>query len=45
MGKKNPEEMAKQRSRFVSGAVEKRIEKALAEEIFGQMETFARYRF
>jgi DNA polymerase-3 subunit alpha len=45
MGKKNPEEMAKQATRFVSGCVERAIDKKLAEEIFQQMETFARYGF
>ncbi len=45
MGKKIPEEMAKQRDRFLTGAKEKEIEKKAAEEIFSQMETFARYGF
>ena len=45
MGKKDPEEMAKQESRFVGGAVERGIDKRLADEIFQQMETFARYGF
>ncbi len=45
MGKKNPEEMAKQKTRFVSGSVEKGISQKLADEIFQQMETFARYGF
>jgi DNA polymerase-3 subunit alpha len=45
MGKKDPEEMAKQKGRFVGGAVERGIDKRLAEEIFQQMETFARYGF
>lgn len=45
MGKKNPEEMAKQRIRFIEGAGAKGIEKKLADEIFDQMETFARYGF
>lgn len=45
MGKKNPEEMARQKDRFMSGATERKIEKKLAEEIFNQMETFARYGF
>ncbi len=45
MGKKDPEEMAKQRGRFVEGAVERGIERKLADEIFQQMETFARYGF
>lgn len=45
MGKKDPEEMARQKTRFVTGAVERGIEKRLADEIFQQMETFARYGF
>lgn len=45
MGKKNPEEMAKQKTRFVTGAVERGIAQKLADEIFQQMETFARYGF
>ncbi len=45
MGKKDPEEMARQKTRFVSGCVERGIEKRLADEIFQQMETFARYGF
>ncbi len=45
MGKKNPEEMAKQKVRFVTGCVESNIDKKLADEIFQQMETFARYGF
>jgi DNA polymerase-3 subunit alpha len=45
MGKKNPEEMAKQATRFISGCVERAIDRKLAEEIFQQMETFARYGF
>jgi DNA polymerase III subunit alpha len=45
MGKKNPEEMAKQRIRFIEGALKNKIQKNLAEEIFDQMETFARYGF
>ncbi len=45
MGKKDPEEMARQKTRFVGGAVERGIEKRLADEIFQQMETFARYGF
>src|SRR5262249_53758100 len=45
MGKKNPEEMAKQRDRFLSGCAKSGIEKRLADEIFNQMETFARYGF
>jgi DNA polymerase-3 subunit alpha len=45
MGKKDPEEMAAQRERFVQGAQKKNIEGKRATEIFDQMETFARYGF
>jgi DNA polymerase-3 subunit alpha len=45
MGKKDPEEMAKQKTRFLSGAKDKSIDNKLAQEIFNQMETFARYGF
>jgi DNA polymerase-3 subunit alpha len=45
MGKKNPEEMAKQGVRFIEGCKANGIEESLAREIFDQMETFARYGF
>ncbi len=45
MGKKNPEEMARQRQIFVAGAVERQIPAAKAERIFGLMEHFAGYGF
>ena len=45
MGKKIPEEMAKQRERFLSGAKELNIPDKSAAAIFDQMETFARYGF
>jgi len=45
MGKKDPEEMAKQRDRFVSGATGRGVAERAATEIFDQMETFARYGF
>ncbi|HEX7728510.1 MAG TPA: DNA polymerase III subunit alpha [Terracidiphilus sp.] len=45
MGKKNPEEMAKQRERFMSGAVALGHPKDIAGEIFDQMEKFAGYGF
>ena len=45
MGKKIPEVMAKQRERFVSGAVERGIDRGLAEHIFDLMEKFAGYGF
>jgi DNA polymerase-3 subunit alpha len=45
MGKKDPEEMASQRERFVEGARKNKIDRRKAGEIFDQMETFARYGF
>ncbi|GAC1301258.1 MAG: DNA polymerase III subunit alpha [Steroidobacteraceae bacterium] len=45
MGKKKPEEMAKQRSVFVSGAVERGVREAQATMIFDLMEKFAGYGF
>jgi DNA polymerase-3 subunit alpha len=45
MGKKDPEEMAAQRERFVEGANAKNLDEKIATEVFDQMETFARYGF
>jgi DNA polymerase-3 subunit alpha len=45
MGKKDPEEMAAQRERFVEGAKAKNLDEKIATEVFDQMETFARYGF
>ncbi len=45
MGKKKPEEMAKQREIFVAGAAENQIDAAKANEIFDTMEKFAGYGF
>ena len=45
MGKKKPEEMAKQRSIFVSGAVKNNVPEAQAAYIFDLMEKFAGYGF
>ena len=45
MGKKKPEEMAKQRSIFVSGAVARGVREAQATHIFDLMEKFAGYGF
>ena len=45
MGKKKPEEMAKQRSVFVDGAVARGIEPRHAASIFDLMEKFAGYGF
>jgi len=45
MGKKKPEEMAKQRSVFVDGAVARGVPEATAAHIFDLMEKFAGYGF
>ncbi len=45
MGKKKPEEMAKQRKFFLEGARKRGISESVAVEVFDQMETFARYGF
>jgi DNA polymerase III subunit alpha len=45
MGKKKPEEMAKQRSIFVSGAVARGVRESQASAIFDLMEKFAGYGF
>ncbi|HEX6930442.1 MAG TPA: DNA polymerase III subunit alpha, partial [Gammaproteobacteria bacterium] len=45
MGKKKPEEMAKQRSIFQEGAAKKGVEARTAEYIFDLMEKFAGYGF
>ena len=45
MGKKKPEEMAKQRSVFVDGARARRVDERLAAHIFDLMEKFAGYGF
>ncbi len=45
MGKKKPEEMAKQRQLFADGAVERGVDKDTAEYIFDLMEKFAGYGF
>jgi DNA polymerase-3 subunit alpha len=45
MGKKKPEEMAKQKSVFVEGALAKGVDQADAERIFGLLEYFAGYGF
>ncbi|WP_446743683.1 DNA polymerase III subunit alpha [Silvibacterium acidisoli] len=45
MGKKNPEEMAKQRDRFTSGAAERDFPKDRITKIFDLMEQFAGYGF
>ena len=45
MGKKKPEEMAKQRGNFVSGAVKNNVPEEQAAYIFDLMEKFAGYGF
>ncbi len=45
MGKKKPEEMAKQRGIFMKGAIEQGIDESVAKEIFDIMEKFAGYGF
>ncbi len=45
MGKKKPEEMSKQRERFLAGAVERGHPRKKAEKIFDLMEQFAGYGF
>lgn len=45
MGKKNPEEMAKQSSVFISGAIANGVSEEIAKELFDLMEKFAEYGF
>src|SRR5215467_14016253 len=45
MGKKKPEEMAKQRERFIQGALERGFPQKKVEKIFDLMEQFAGYGF
>lgn len=45
MGKKIPEEMAKQKDRFLSGTIERGMKKDAAQKLWEQIETFAAYGF
>lgn len=45
MGKKKPEEMAKQKDIFINGAIEKGYQPGLAESTFEKMAKFAEYGF
>jgi DNA polymerase III subunit alpha len=45
MGKKKPEEMAQQKSRFVAGCVSNNIKEGLAMELFELIEKFSSYGF
>lgn len=45
MGKKIPEEMAKQKGHFLEGTVERGMKPAVAQQLWDQIETFAAYGF
>lgn len=45
MGKKKPEEMAKEREKFTSGAIANQIDESIATYVFDLMEKFAGYGF
>ena len=45
MGKKKPEEMAKERDKFTTGAVANQIDQSIATYVFDLMEKFAGYGF
>ncbi|CAB1275687.1 DNA polymerase III subunit alpha [Candidatus Nitrosacidococcus tergens] len=45
MGKKKPEEMAKQREIFITGAKSQNVDEQIATDIFDLMEKFAEYGF
>lgn len=45
MGKKIPEEMAKQKEHFLTGTVEHGMKEKVAQELWQQIETFAAYGF
>lgn len=45
VGKKIPEEMAKQKGKFISGCVEHGMKQKTAEELWDMIETFAAYGF
>jgi len=45
MGKKKPEEMAKVRAQFVTGATERQVAQKTADDIFDDMEKFSGYAF
>jgi DNA polymerase-3 subunit alpha len=45
MGKKDANLMAEQKKEFLAGAAKKKIDPEIAEEVFHQIETFARYGF
>jgi DNA polymerase III subunit alpha len=45
VGKKIPEEMAKQKGRFIDGCIENGMKKNVAQELWDMIETFAAYGF
>jgi len=45
MGKKKPEEMAKVRAQFVTGATDRQVAQKTADDIFDDMEKFSGYAF
>jgi DNA polymerase-3 subunit alpha len=45
MGKKKPEEMAKERDKFMSGSVQNNVDESIATYVFDLMEKFAGYGF
>ncbi len=45
MGKKKPEEMAKERDKFTVGAIENKVDEKIATYVFDLMEKFAGYGF
>jgi DNA polymerase-3 subunit alpha len=45
MGKKKPEEMAKERDKFVTGAIANQVDEKIATYVFDLMEKFAGYGF
>lgn len=45
VGKKIPEEMAKQKGHFIEGCVENGMQRKIAEELWDMIETFAAYGF
>ncbi|MEW6047888.1 MAG: DNA polymerase III subunit alpha, partial [Bacillota bacterium] len=45
MGKKKPEEMARERERFIEGMVGRGYDRKLAEDLFAEIERFAQYAF
>jgi len=45
MGKKKPEEMAKERDKFMSGSVQNQVDENIATYVFDLMEKFAGYGF